>query len=191
MKKLNTFAVVLSKILEVLHWIGAAVMASLLVITITMSDYLSSTLPSPVPEYGTIASTYGFEVNTTNADGTLNIAAITVFFIGAFIILSLMAMVFRNAYLVLRTAQGKTKFSQGSTPFQEHIVRMVREIGIFFMLIPVVSLILSIIARFVVGVENTEIVVNIQGFITGILILCLSQIFSYGTELQSDVDGLV
>ena len=44
---------------------------------------------------------------------------------------ALMAMVFRNVYLIFKTAEGKTWFSKGATPFQPDIVRMVREIGIF------------------------------------------------------------
>lgn len=191
MKKLNTFALVASKIFEVLHWIGAALMVVVLIASITAANSLSPLLSSQVPELGVTVSTYGFELTAVNADGTVNMTAITIFSIGAIIIFSLMAMVFRNAYLILKTAKGKTKFSQGNTPFQKQIVRMVREIGIFFISVPIVSLIMSIIARCVIGYEIAEVSVNIEGFITGILILCLSQIFSYGTELQSDVDGLV
>ena len=45
--------------------------------------------------------------------------------------LELMAWVFRNVHLVLRTTQGQTKFSVGKTPFQTANVRMLLQAGIF------------------------------------------------------------
>lgn len=62
-----------------------------------------------------------------------------------------MAMVFRNVYLIFRTAKGKTWFAKGDTPFQKDIVRMVREIGIFYLAVPIVSLLMSVVAVLVLG----------------------------------------
>ena len=81
--------------------------------------------------------------------------------------------------------------SKGATPFQHDITRMVREIGIFYISVPVIGLIMSVIARMVIGYETAEISMSLSGLISGILILCLSQVFSYGMELQKDVDGLL
>ena len=103
----------------------------------------------------------------------------------------LMAMIFRNVYLIFKTAEGETKFSQGKTPFQKDNIRMVREIGIFCIAIPVVELIVSVIARIVLPVGVVETSVEMTGVFMGLVVLCLSQFFAYGMELQEDVDGLV
>ena len=103
---------------------------------------------------------------------------------GAAVILSLMAMVFRNIYLIM-------KKSENATPFQKDNVRMVREIGIFLLSVPMVGLIMSIVARLVLGVDNVEASVGLDSFMVGLVVLCLSQFFAQGMELEADVDGLL
>ena len=191
MKKLNTAASVISKALEILHWTGAAVFLVLLALSLAAKDWLGGFLNQSVPDFAPNMSVYGFELSALQADGALNLAAVALFSIGAAIVLSLMAMVFRNVYLIFKTSQGKTWFAQGGTPFQKDIVRMVREIGIFYLSIPALELALSTVCRLVLGPDFAEISVNTAGFVTGILLLCLSQVFSYGMRLEKDVDGLV
>ena len=94
-----------------------------------------------------------------------------------------MAMVFRNVYLVAKKSE--------NDPFNKDNIRMIREIGIFSLSVPVIGFIMSVISRIVIGVEKAEIVVRIDGLILGILILFITQIFVYGAELQNDVDGLL
>ncbi len=191
MNQLNKIALVVSKVLEVLHWIGTAAAAGLLICTAVAGEWIGGILTKEVPELGKNLCVYGFEMTAVGADGKVRYAAVILFSIGAVLILSLMAMVFRNIYLIFKTAKGKTWFSKGSTPFQKDITRMVREIGIFYIAVPASGLIMSGVSRLVLGVEFAEISVNLEGFITGILILCLSQIFAYGVQLQNDVDGLL
>ena len=106
------------------------------------------------------------------------------FGIGAIIILSVMAMVFRNLHLIL-------KKSQNATPFQTDNIRMMREIGIFAIAVPVIGLIMSTIVRLVTGVETAEISIDTAGIFMGIIVLCLTQFFVHGAELEKDVDGLL
>lgn len=191
MKRFNSFALVLSKILEVVHWMGCVGMVVLFIVSIAAKEQLSDFLSHGVSDYGAELSTYGFSIVAAGANGNIVPSSITVFSIGAIFILSLMAMVFRNVYLIFKTAKGKTWFAKGETPFQKDITRMVKEIGIFYISIPIIGLVMSIIARLVVGAEVTEISVRGESIVTGILILCLSQVFAYGTQLQNDVDGLL
>lgn len=100
-------------------------------------------------------------------------------------------MIFRNVNLILRTMKGKTWFAKGETPFQKDITRMVREIGIFLILIPVVQTIISAIFRPVIGMEIAEMSVDMSKIITGIVVLALSEIFAYDENLEKDVEGLV
>ncbi len=188
MKSVNRAAIILTKILEVLHWFAAAVMAFVLIASAASANWLEEILQKGSGTLGDSLTTYGFEMNVVYSDGKINMTAILLFSICAVIILSLMAMVFRNVNLILKTTLGKTKFSKGQTPFQKDNTRMVREIGIFFISVPIVSFVMSVIARAVLGVDNVEISVDFQNLIIGIIVLCLSQSFAYGNELQEQAD---
>lgn len=188
MKSVNRAAIILTKILEVLHWFTAAVMAVVLIASAASANWFEEILQKGSGTLGDTLTTYGFEMNVVYSDGKINMTAILLFSICAVIILSLMAMVFRNVNLILKTTLGKTKFSKGQTPFQKDNTRMVREIGIFFISVPVISFVMSVIARAVLGVDNAEISVDFQNLIIGIIVLCLSQSFAYGNELQDQAD---
>ncbi|WP_305209529.1 hypothetical protein, partial [Dubosiella newyorkensis] len=97
--------------------------------------------------------------------------------------------VFRNAYLILKTADGKTWFSQGNTPFQSNVVRMIREMGIFLILICVVNLSLSIVLQALGLVRESSVEFSMVPI--GCLLIALSMYFQYGVSLQKDVDGLI
>ena len=49
---------------------------------------------------------------------------------------------------------------------------------------------MSIIVRLVAG-DVVEVSVGQSGIFMGIVVLCLTQYFSYGAALEEDVDGLV
>ena len=68
---------------------------------------------------------------------------------------------------------------------------MIREIGIFSIAVPVVGLIMSIIAKLVVGVDVLDTSVSLDSFVMGIVILALTNFFAHGAKLEKDVDGLV
>ena len=75
--------------------------------------------------------------------------------------------------------------------FRSDIVRMIRNVGILSIVIPVVEIIMTIVARVILGDAGIESSLNINGILIGIVVLCLSQFFAYGTQLQEDNDGLV
>ena len=127
---------------------------------------------------------YGFEVNLPVANGNVDMTAFLIFGIGAVIILAVMAMVFRNLHLIF-------KKSENGTPFQKDNIRMMKEIGIFAIAVPVIGFIMSIIVRLVTGVETAEISIDMGGIFMGIIVLCLTQYFVHGADLEKDVDGLL
>ena len=102
----------------------------------------------------------------------------------AVVLPSLMAMIFRNLYLII-------KRSESSTVFQADNIRMLREIGIFAISIPLAGLALSIVCRLILGTDTVETSVRLYGFSMGLVILCLTQFFARGVELEQDVEGLV
>ncbi|MEE0839797.1 MAG: DUF2975 domain-containing protein, partial [Acutalibacteraceae bacterium] len=127
---------------------------------------------------------YGFEVNAPVINGNVDMTSFMIFGIGAFIILAVVAMVFRNLYLIF-------KKSENATPFQKDNIRMMREIGYFSIAVPVIGLIMSIFVRLVTGVETAEVSIDTTGILMGIIVLCLTQFFIRGAELEKDVDGLL
>ena len=129
-------------------------------------------------------SVYGFQMGAPVVNGELNVAAFIIFCIGAALLMVVVAMIFRNLHLIF-------KKSENSTPFQKDNVRMMREIGIFAIAIPVIGLFVSFIARLVIGSEAAEISIDMSGIFMGIIVLCLTQFFAHGVELENDVDGLL
>lgn len=183
MKHVNTVAKIFAKILEIAHWVATGFMVAIAICSQAAPQWLGHLMDLDSLPSGPV-SVYGFEVTLTNAAGEIDMRALLLLAIGGILLFFLMAMIFRNIYLIL-------KKSEGTTPFQKDNIRMVREIGIFSIAIPVVGLIMSVITRLVLGVDATETSVNLTGFIMGIIVLSLTQVFAYGVELEKDVDGLL
>lgn len=185
MKGINKIAKVVTRIVEILHWIGAALMVVATVCSAVSPAWFKSFIDYIVKECsGSEFNAYGFEINVAASNGAVDMTAVLMFCISAFFILVLMAMIFRNLNLII-------KKSEGTTPFQPDNIRMFREIGYFSIGVPVIGLIMSIISRLVIGMEIAEISCSIGGFIIGIVVLCVSQFFAHGLEIEKDVEGLV
>ncbi|MCI9469367.1 MAG: hypothetical protein HFG45_08780 [Oscillospiraceae bacterium] len=187
MKNLQKFALVLAKFMEVLHWIGAASMAAILLSGLFAQDWLLKTVAALSD--GEL-STYGFSLVVIDGSFAPDPRAVLLFAAGGIAVMSLTAMIFRNVYLMLKTVSGTNPHTRRATPFQHDMIRMIREIGIFFLSIPAVSLVLSIIARLTLG-DGIELSIQLDSLMMGIFVLCLTQAFRYGMELEHDVDGLV
>ena len=184
MKNLNKIVKIVAKVLEIVQWVAAGLMIATAICSTTVSQYLENLIGTNALGQEAELSVYGFEVAMANSAGKVNATALLLFAIGSVIIYALIAMVFRNIYLII-------KKSESSTPFNKDNIRMTREIGIFSIAVPVIGLIMSTIIRLAVGVDAVEISVNLGGFVMGIIILCLTQFFAYGAKLEKDVDGLL
>ena len=175
MKGIVKAAKIATKIVEVFHWVGTALMLAATVCSLAAPAWVKYLVGINAKECcGAELNVYGFEVIAPVENGSID----------AVIILSLMAMVFRNLNLII-------KKSEGSTPFQADNIRMLKEIGIFSFSIPLVGLIMSIVCRLILGVDAVETSINFYGFFMGIVVLCLTQFFIHGAELEKDVDGLL
>lgn len=189
MKGFSKAVMILAKIGEVCHWVGTGIMAVLLVCCLFFKEQAPRMIAGDPTGEDVL---YGFHFTLVGVDGVgLSLPALTVFAVAGVILLALMAMVFRNIYLIIKTSRGETKFSKGATPFQPDNIRMLKEIGIFSIAVPVVGVIMSIVGRLVVGPEFAETSVDLSGLIMGLIILWLTQVFAYGAELQAESDGLI
>ena len=185
MKGLNKLGKVITKILEVFHWVGAALMTAATVCSMVAPDWVKYFVGFDTKDCcGADLEVYGFEVNAPVTDGNADMLTFMLFGIGAVIILAVMAMVFRNLHLIF-------KKSENGTPFQKDNIRMMREIGIFSIAVPVIGLFMSFIFRLIIGVDAAENSMDMNGVFMGIVVLCLTQFFVHGAELEKDVDGLL
>ena len=184
MKQLNKVVKIIAKVLEIVHWVATGLMVAVAICSTIASQYLGYFIDMNSLETEAEISVYGFEMGFVNSAGGVNTKALMLFAIGAVIIYALVAMMFRNIHLII-------KRSESETPFNKDNIRMLKEIGIFSVAIPIIGLIMSTIIRLVVGVDAVEISVNMYGLVLGIIVLCLTQFFAYGAELEKDVDGLL
>ena len=185
MKGINKLGKIITKILEVFHWVGTALMVAATVCSVAAPNWVKYFVGFDAKECcGANLEVYGFEVNAPVVNGNTDMTSFMLFGIGAVIILAVMAMVFRNLHLIF-------KKSENGTPFQKDNIRMMKEIGIFAIAVPVIGFIMSIIVRLVTGVETAEISIDMGGIFMGIIVLCLTQYFVHGADLEKDVDGLL
>ena len=185
MKGINKLGRVITKILEVFHWVGAGLLAAATVCSFAAPDWMKYFVGFDAKECcGANLEVYGFEVAAPLVNGAIDTTTFLLFGIGGVLILCVMAMVFRNLFLIFKNSEIKT-------PFHKDNIRMMREIGIFSMAVPVIGFIMSIIIRLVTGSEFAEISLNTAGILMGIIVLCLTQFFVHGAQLEEDVDGLL
>jgi len=185
MKNTNKIGKVITKIIEVFHWVGAALLTAATVCSLAAPQWVDRFIGLDAKECcGAPINVYGFEVIAPVTNGKVDMTTLFLFGIGGVIILALMAMVFRNLHLIFKN-------SIESTPFNKDNIRMMKEIGIFSIAVPVIGLIMSVIIRIVTGVETAEISIDMSGILMGIIVLCLTQHFIHGAELEEDVDGLL
>lgn len=184
MKDFTRPVMIITKIIEVCHWVAAALLTGALVTSLVLPDFLNRFVDMNSLYENPTVSIYGFETSVLCNDGTLHKGAFALFAVGGILIFIAMAMIYRNLYQVVRNAKN-------STPFQKDNVRLLKEIGIFAIAIPVVGLLFSTMIRLTCGVDNVELSVDLNGFLMGFLALCLTQYFAYGVQLEEDVEGLV
>lgn len=188
-RNISKITKIISKAFEILFLFGSATMIAAAVLSFVIPEKFGNFLLESVGN-GTIA-TNGFEIAIADQNGNLIPGAVKIFaFAGIFTMLC-MTMIFRNIYLIIQTCEGKTWFSKGKTPFQKDVVRMVKEIGIFSIMIPFIGFVMSLIARISLGVDSCETSVQIVGVAMGIAMICFSEIFAYGIKLEEEVEGLV
>ena len=159
--KLDKATRVLAKLVEVALWIGTVGMLVGLVLVLLFGEKAVVGAAQP----GETAAAWGFEIMVADFTGALDLKALMVFLSGGAVLMALMAMVFRNVYRIL-------KGSEGSTPFTAELV-------------------MSIIARLLLGPGVTEVRVNMGELLVGLVVLSLSRIFARGMELEADTEGLV
>lgn len=184
MKTIHKLATILTKVSEIGHWVALALMTAAAVCMAAAPQWVHYFIGLDTIGGKADLSVYGFEITADVINGKVDTASFVLFAIDAILAFGLMAMIFRNLYLIL-------KKSEQSSPFAADNIRMLREIGIFSISIPLIGYLMSIISRLVIGYEIAEVSSSTEGFVFGLVILCLTEFFIYGAKLEKDVDGLL
>ena len=184
MKSIVKSARIITKIIEVFHWIGAAMMAAAGICAVAAPQFVKYFVGiTPKECCGAEMNVCGFEVTAPLVNGGVDMKALALFSVGATILLVLMALIFRNLNRMICNAET-------DTPFCTQNIALLKQVGFCSMAIPVVGLVSGLICRLVLG-EGVETSMNLFSFCRGILVLCLTQFFIHGVELEQDVDGLL
>ncbi len=108
---------------------------------------------------------------------------LAIVFLAGVVAMGLAALMFhRMRGIIVETMAGK--------PFQPCTVKWMRQIGYCAVSMPLVSIVMSLGAM-LLKVDGIFAEVDFSGIMMGVLVLCLTQVFAYGLELQKDVDGLL
>ena len=202
MNRLNSFTMHASKVIEVFFFVLAAILIISVIASAIALGWANGKIKEEnidvIKKIEEIAEEKNFDLGDTpkvikdaleeenllRKNGTINPLPIVFGMIYGIFSCAAFGMIFRNINLILKTARGKTWFSTGETPFQKDITRMIREIGIFLLLLTAIGFIISFFTTFVNGI-------NLLYIVIGVLMLCLSSFFSYGEQLQQENDGLI
>ena len=182
MKWVGKTAYVLSRICEVLLWVAVAVVVVSILLSFFAVGYLDEAYADGTLTVEQTPLLDEMPLAPINADGTLNGTALACFLLLCLPLIVLMALVFHEIC-------GAIKLTRNGSPFQPAVVRKVRHIGYFYAAGVAVGFVLELGGSVLLGAS--EGVINLGNIVTAFIILWLTQVFSYGAELQNDVDGLL
>lgn len=187
-KGLNRTLSVISKIAEIAAWIG--VVAGLICFAGSFNKDVTQEIVAVEPN---MMQSIGFELGVITDAGVINYFAVSMYFLGTVIAEALIALIFRNLDIILHTISGRYEKAESTSPFQKDVVKRVKKIGILSIAMPVFAFVLTAIVYVVSLINGTpvDVSVSLEGVVIGLVCLCLTQIFSYGAQLEEEVDGLL
>lgn len=169
---------VLTKIVEIVCYVGVAVCASALIWTLVAPEGVIGAY-----QEGRV-TIYGSDFDMADPAMKSPQGLMIVMLLTGIVSTLLMALTFRRANGIIVKAIG-------GVPFQACTVKWMKEIGYLAIALPLVGFLGSLIAVLMAGMHSGKVILNMDGFVMGILVLCLTQVFAHGAQLQQDVDGLL
>ncbi len=176
------------RVLEALHWLGAALCLFMAITMAVAPDWFASllgfetegeTLYYQMVQYGFLGGLNMVVTGQTGFDTGLQALMMA----GDAATSVLGALTFRRIGEVIRACQS-------GTPFQKPVVRKVRQIGWLVIAVPLVTVAVSLLVCILCW-PSYSFQVDVSGIITGVIVLALSRIFAYGVKLEDDVEGLL
>ena len=176
------------RLLETLHWLGAALCLFMAISMAVAPDWFSSLLGykpegellhTQMVQYGFMGGLNMVVTGQTGLDAELQALMMA----GGAVTSVLGALTFRRIAEVIKACQT-------GTPFQKPVVRKVRQIGWLVIAVPLVTVAASLLACILCW-PSYSFQVDVSGIIMGVIVLALSRIFAYGVKLEDDVEGLL
>ncbi len=165
---------VITIVMEVIAIIGAALSLGMMVMAFINPQWLL--------ENGT------FRVNGLDITKPLHLIKnpslpMGIVFLSGAVAMSLAALMSHRMHgIIVETMAGR--------PFQPCTVKWMKQIGYCAVAVPLLGAVMSIVAM-LLSVDGLHATLDLSGLLTGVLVLCLTQVFAYGLELQKDVDELL
>ena len=203
-KKLIKRASVVAWFLELLYWANtAAYFCWLLGVWYYSPDWHSGLFA--VTE-GVLIS-FGYPIQDISTAVPIFVVAM----VKGMLVSGLMSLIFHNIRRIFDVSTGVDWDSIAPTPFQPANVKLLRQVGFYAIAIPLVKFFSHWLAQIIHASEQipefniitfftTTIMfphklpipsISLEEIFMGVAIFCLAQIFAYGVELQTDVDGLL
>ena len=186
-KTVNKILSVICKIFEFTKWLTAGLALLLMVYSIINYEFVEYALTDgfaalilKTPSLISVYDTYG----------NINMFLVYVCYIYVLVDSILKALIFRNVDLILATMSKDHNDTENYSPFQNSVVKRVKTIGILFIAGPAFDLVVDIVYQ-LVSPEPPVITLDVYGLTLGLVCLCLAHIFSYGTKLEAEVEGLL
>lgn len=183
-EKAYKVALFLTRFEEVLCWVATVLMVVLVIVWIICGALSDDTWIENLSSAGVALNLGGIDVTAANANGTVNYAAMLLCLVASVLIYGCMAMIFRNANLILQWAKV-------SSPFRTENIQRLKKISYYAIAIPAINLALFLVCWLLLGVSAVEYSGDTTWILVAVLIFCLTQFFTYGAQLEQDVDGLV
>lgn len=183
-EKAYKVALFLTRLNEVLCWIATALMVVLVIVWLVLGA-----LPNEPWTDGLSSASFGLSLNglavtVGSTNGQINNVAVLLCLVASVLIYGCMAMIFRNANLILQWAKV-------SSPFCAENIQRLKKISYYAIAIPAINLVLFLVCWLLLGVSAVEYSGDTTWILVAVLIFCLTQFFTYGAQLEHDVDGLV
>lgn len=183
---LQKLAIVLIKVVEVFHWVGAALLLAAAVCRMVLPSMVNHLMSYDQVQAQGVMDVYGFTIEFMNSNITAGEFAI--YCVGAALLLAIVAMICCYTWAIMKSAQNHT-------PFTADNVDRLKWIGYLFIALPAAGLVFSWILTLVSQLNGTgdvlNLSMNLDGFVTGLIVLCLTQYFAYGVKLEQETEGLI
>ena len=189
MKKLGKAGYVFVRVFEMLHWLAAAFCLVMCIAMLAAPDWWMGLYGVASEPAGEVLSTkmvswnYSGGFGMATVSGGFDLGMEIVMGVASMVTAILSALVFRKIGQVIR-------MSRETTPFQKPVVDRVRQVGWLFIVIPVMTVVTTLMADIFFWPQYSF-QVDVSNIVTGVIILGLTQIFAYGVKLEDDMEGLL
>ena len=140
----------------------------------------------------TMMNAYGMFFTLIDAKGNMRMHLVSVWLLLLGATSILLALIFRNVHKIQKSLEGTKEQPEMGTTFTAENVERVKKIGIYSIVMPTIQNVVVYICGVLIKMNGLkDINFEVRGFIFGIIVLCLAYVFSYGVNLQEEVDGFI